>query len=130
VTASSGRASPLHVGWTDERPRKFRDIFEQIYRPRIEGDNHDGMPMNDEAPCRSYRDADLSHVDVADPYAVRWWCQRFVCTASMLRAAVGAVGARSWDVEAYLKGRTPAPRRTRAAGAKAADAASRASRDP
>jgi hypothetical protein len=65
--------------------------------------------MNAEDACPSYRDADMIHVDVRDPYAVRWWCQRFVCTESMLRAAVGAVGAKSQDVEAYLTGRLRAP---------------------
>jgi hypothetical protein len=79
--------------------------------PRIErGIEPTTTAMNPEDARPSYRDADMSRVDVGDPYAVRWWCQRFVCTESMLRAAVGAVGARSGDVEGYLKGRPGAPR--------------------
>jgi hypothetical protein len=36
---------------------------------------------------------DSERIDVGNPYDVRRWCQRFVCTEAMLRAAVGKVGA-------------------------------------
>ena len=69
--------------------------------------------MTDEnAP--TYRDADMREVDVNDPYAVRWWCQRLVCTESMLRAAVGKVGARSSDVVRQLRAAARLPPRARA----------------
>ncbi|HEY1328654.1 MAG TPA: DUF3606 domain-containing protein [Casimicrobiaceae bacterium] len=72
--------------------------------------------MNEE-PCPSYREADMREVDVTDRYAVRWWCQRFVCTESMLRGAVAAVGGRWRDVHVYLRTRVRAmpPRSRRAA---------------
>ncbi|HTI48227.1 MAG TPA: DUF3606 domain-containing protein [Casimicrobiaceae bacterium] len=59
----------------------------------------------------SYRDADMREVDVNDPYAVRWWCQRLICTESMLRAAVGKVGPRCTDVARQLRASArPLPR--------------------
>ena len=35
---------------------------------------------------------DLTRVNVDDPYEVRRWCQRFVCTEAALRLAVAQVG--------------------------------------
>jgi len=36
--------------------------------------------------------ADLTRVNVDDPFEVRRWCQRFVCTEAALRIAVAEVG--------------------------------------
>ena len=36
--------------------------------------------------------ADHTRVNVEDPYEVRRWCQRFVCTEAALRRAVAQVG--------------------------------------
>jgi len=35
---------------------------------------------------------DVTRVNVDDPYEVRRWCQRFVCTEASLRVAVAEVG--------------------------------------
>jgi hypothetical protein len=35
---------------------------------------------------------DPARINVNDPFEVRRWCQRFVCTEAALRAAVIAVG--------------------------------------
>jgi hypothetical protein len=45
-------------------------------------------------------EANLRRVVVKDPYEVRRWCQRFVCTESQLREAVEKVGP---EVEAVRK---------------------------
>jgi hypothetical protein len=35
---------------------------------------------------------DATRVNVEDPYEIRRWCQRFICTEAALRAAVAEVG--------------------------------------
>jgi hypothetical protein len=48
------------------------------------------MDNNDLRPEESR--ADSSRVNIDDPYEVRRWCQRFVCTEAALRRAVAEVG--------------------------------------
>lgn len=49
------------------------------------------MDNNDLRPEESR--ADSTRVNIDDPYEVRRWCQRFVCTEVALRRAVAEVGA-------------------------------------
>jgi hypothetical protein len=37
-------------------------------------------------------------INIHDPYEIRRWCQRFVCTEAALRAAVATVGNRAHHV--------------------------------
>lgn len=46
--------------------------------------------------------ADRLRVNIRQPHEVAYWCQRFGCTARMLRAAVKAVGVMAKDVERCL----------------------------
>lgn len=48
------------------------------------------MDNNDLRPEESR--ADVTRVNIDDPYEVRRWCQRFVCTEATLRQAVAKVG--------------------------------------
>ena len=45
---------------------------------------------------------DMSRVAVDDPYEVRRWCQRFVCTQALLKRAVEKVGDDPAAVRAQL----------------------------
>lgn len=47
--------------------------------------------MNDNEACHDSLH-DPTVVDVQSPFEVRRWCQRLVCTETMLRSAVHAVG--------------------------------------
>ena len=52
--------------------------------------------------------ATFNYVLVENPYEVRRWCQRLICTEAQLRAAVAAVGQ---DPEAVRKELVKADRR-------------------
>jgi hypothetical protein len=47
--------------------------------------------------------ADLTRVAVENPYEIRRWCQRFVCTETQLRRAVQKVGNDPGAVRAELQ---------------------------
>lgn len=44
----------------------------------------------------------LKRVRLDDPYEIRRWCQRLICTEAQLRAAVAKVGADPAAVRAAL----------------------------
>lgn len=50
--------------------------------------------------------ADRSRVNIHEQHGVRYWSEKFSCTAGELEAAVDKVGVMADKVEAYLKGRT------------------------
>jgi hypothetical protein len=56
------------------------------------------MPDNNEAIPEPI----LTEVVIDDPYEVRRWCQRFICTEAQLRAAVGAAGTDPAAVRSAL----------------------------
>ena len=45
----------------------------------------------------------LTRIVVQNPYEVRRWCQRFICTEAQLRDAVSSVGADPEAVRAELQ---------------------------
>ncbi len=45
---------------------------------------------------------DRSRVNVNEDYEVRYWCEKYGCTAEQLRAASKAVGPMADDIEAHL----------------------------
>lgn len=47
--------------------------------------------------------ADRARVNVNEDYEVTYWCEKFGCSPSELRAAVNAVGVMADKVEGYLK---------------------------
>jgi hypothetical protein len=47
--------------------------------------------------------ADRSHVDVADPLELRWWCGRFGCSDLRLIQAIAQVGTAPSQVEQFLR---------------------------
>ena len=49
--------------------------------------------------------ADRNRVNVQEQWELRYWCDKFGCTADQLRAAVKSVGVMAVDVERHLKGR-------------------------
>ena len=59
--------------------------------------------VKDAVKASHARKHDPERVDVHDAYEVRRWCQRFLCTESMLRRAVEAAGTGPSQVEAALK---------------------------
>ena len=57
--------------------------------------------------------ADVTRVNVDDPYEVRRWCQRFVCTEAALRLAVAEVGTHPETVRRMVAlGQARRPRST------------------
>jgi hypothetical protein len=46
---------------------------------------------------------DPNTVNVHQDHEVRYWCNKFSCTASELRAAVNAVGTNAAAVERHLR---------------------------
>ena len=48
---------------------------------------------------------DYTRIDLSDQRELPYWCARFRCTGSDLRAAIDSVGVRVKQVEAYLKRR-------------------------
>jgi hypothetical protein len=67
--------------------------------------SHEADDAGDQA-CPRHCEFDADRVNLHNAYEVRWWCQRFVCTESMLRAAVAIVGVRGRDLEAYFRRRS------------------------
>ncbi len=63
---------------------------------------NDPNDVKDAVKASRARKHDSERVDVSDAYEVRRWCQQFLCTESMLRRAVEAVGDRPAEVEAAL----------------------------
>ena len=51
------------------------------------------------------RPQDSSKVNVNETWEVKYWCSKFGCSETQLRAAVMAVGVSAKAVEAYLKNR-------------------------
>ena len=47
--------------------------------------------------------ADATRVNVHEDHEVRYWTEKFGCTAAKLKEAVRAVGVMAKDVEAWLK---------------------------
>jgi len=64
---------------------------------------NDPNDVKDAVRAARARKHDAERVDVNDAYEVRRWCQQFLCTESMLRRAVEAVGDHPGKVEAALK---------------------------
>jgi hypothetical protein len=46
--------------------------------------------------------ADRLKIDVRDAWELRWWCRKFGCTETQLRAAIDAIGAIAGNVRKYL----------------------------
>jgi hypothetical protein len=67
--------------------------------------NNDWCKPDPNAAQLSYPDADLSMVNLSDPFEIRRWCQRFVCTESQLRAAVANAGSDPAKVGQWLVAR-------------------------
>lgn len=61
----------------------------------------DGMP--DDLSNRGPQDR--SRVNVNEAWEVGYWCTKFNCTETQLRAAVKAVGVMVTDVQNYLDAR-------------------------
>jgi hypothetical protein len=57
--------------------------------------------MSDDPSKRGTPDRDT--ISLAEAHEVHYWCQKFNCTESELRAAVAAVGKSAKAVEAYFK---------------------------
>jgi len=57
--------------------------------------------MPDEQPAPR----DLTRIDLADPEAVAYWCQRFGVTTEQLKEAVANVGPSAARVERELRRR-------------------------
>jgi hypothetical protein len=51
------------------------------------------------------RPEDAKRINVNEGYELEYWCDKFVCTASQLKAAVKKVGVMAEDVEAELRRR-------------------------
>lgn len=51
------------------------------------------------------RPQDALRVNVHEDYEVRYWCEKYGCTAEELKAAVAKVGVMAADVEKELKRR-------------------------
>jgi len=64
---------------------------------------NDPNDVKDAVKASHARKHDPGRVDVSDAYEVRRWCQQFLCTESMLRRAVDAVGDCPAEVEAALR---------------------------
>jgi len=47
--------------------------------------------------------ADSSRINVHEDYEVRYWCEKFGCSAEQLKAAVAAAGTSVTAVQARLK---------------------------
>lgn len=47
--------------------------------------------------------ADTSRVNLAEEWEVHWWCDRFGCTETALRRAVGSVGPTAAEVERNVR---------------------------
>ncbi|HVO88710.1 MAG TPA: DUF3606 domain-containing protein [Casimicrobiaceae bacterium] len=56
------------------------------------------------SPYSAYPEFDPTVVNIDDPFEVRRWCQRFICTEAQLRAAVLSVGPQPDRVRAYFEG--------------------------
>jgi hypothetical protein len=48
--------------------------------------------------------ADRGLIDLKDPREINWWCKRFGCSETQLRAAVEKVGTSAAKVEQLLDG--------------------------
>ena len=46
--------------------------------------------------------ADRLKSDVRDAWELRWWCRKFGCTGTQLKAAIDAIGAIAGNVRKYL----------------------------
>jgi len=53
---------------------------------------------------KKVRPEDASRISLTEPYEVNYWCARFGCTESELRAAVAKVGVSAKAVEKHIRG--------------------------
>ena len=56
--------------------------------------------------------ANVMRVAIDNPYEVRRWCQRLVCTEAQLRAAVASVGSDPQAIRAALQRADRLPRKS------------------
>jgi len=60
-----------------------------------------GGEMSDDLTNRGPKDR--ARVNVNEGHEVKYWCAKFGCTETQLRAAVKAVGVMAVDVEKHLR---------------------------
>lgn len=81
---------------------KLKPVLSGAHKPeRSIGKTSSLNSMSDD--LNKKRPQDASKVNVNESWEVRYWCTKFGCTESQLRAAVKAVGVSAAKVQAYLK---------------------------